>query len=135
MPVLGICVGMQMMANSSEEGTEQGLNWIDSRVIRFNANDQSREITDVPHMGWNDVKPDQDSRLFPSSENIQRFYFLHSYYFEPKNLDHQIGKTEYGIEFCSAVMKENIFGVQFHPEKSHSYGINLLKRFSLIEQC
>lgn len=135
MPVLGVCVGMQMMANSSEEGSEQGLDWIDSRVIRFYENDESKEAIDIPHMGWNDVRPAKNSSLFPPSEDTQRFYFLHSYYFVPSNLDNQIGKTEYGIEFCSAVMKENIFGVQFHPEKSHSYGIDLLKRFSLIEQC
>jgi glutamine amidotransferase len=128
-PVLGICVGMQMLANSSEEGHMPGLGWIPGRVRRF---DQAtlRHSTRLPHMGWNDARPSAPDGLFASLENDARFYFLHSYYFECANPQHGAAETEYGIKFHCAVSSQNIHGVQFHPEKSHHFGTQLLKNFA-----
>ena len=127
-PVLGICVGMQMMANSSEEGNEPGLGWIDAEVLSFNLDDFNQKVP-LPHMGWNDVLPKEDSRLLQGIENPQ-FYFLHSYYFSPKLEIQRLATTIYGREFTSITRSKNIYGVQFHPEKSHRWGMQLLKNFS-----
>jgi imidazole glycerol-phosphate synthase subunit HisH len=130
-PVMGICVGMQMLADSSEEGIESGLGWIKGRVCKFDANlipFKSR----LPHMGWNTIFPKENISLFNGIENQARFYFLHSYYFECDKESEVISKTDYGITYASAVNNENVFGVQFHPEKSHSYGIRLLNNFAKL---
>jgi glutamine amidotransferase len=130
-PVLGICVGMQMMANRSDEGSLSGLGWLDADVKRF---EESRFIgkTHLPHMGWNDVIPETDTKLFQGLSEDWRFYFLHSFYFLPQNSKEIMATTLYGYPFASAVSRENIFGVQFHPEKSHHWGIQLLKNFALV---
>jgi glutamine amidotransferase len=128
-PVLGICVGMQMLANGSDEGIRKGLSWIDGRVCSFASNPPSADLP-TPHMGWNDVVATSGSPLFKGLENGARFYFLHSYFFECRNTEHSSARTEYGFQFDCAVQKGNIFGVQFHPEKSHHWGAALLKNFA-----
>tara|TARA_B100001287_G_C22674226_1_gene526853 strand:- start:314 stop:925 length:612 start_codon:yes stop_codon:yes gene_type:complete len=129
-PVLGVCAGMQILADSSDEGIENGLGWIKGSVRKL----KKIKITDnisLPHMGWNQVFHNKNI-LFDSIESGERFYFVHSYYFENKYDRDKIGITNYSIKFTSSLQKDNIFGVQFHPEKSHKNGIQLLKNFSLI---
>lgn len=125
LPILGVCVGMQIMASKSEEGVLPGLNWIEGKVLKFN-----NEII-LPHMGWNDIKPLINSNLFKDIIN-PKFYFLHSYYYKTNDEKHSISVTNYGNNFISAINKKNIYGTQFHPEKSHEYGIKLLKNFVTI---
>lgn len=127
-PVLGVCAGMQILADHSDEGDESGLSWIPGSVRLFDV-EKVPYITKVPHMGWNDVKP-SDSKLFTDIPTGSRYYFVHSYYFDPKSGEHSIATSNYGIEFSCAVARDNIFGVQFHPEKSHGNGMTLLKNFS-----
>jgi len=129
MPVLGVCAGMQMMANKSDEGQMDGLGWIDGEVKRFD-NSATRHETYLPHMGWNDVVPQCNGGLFRNLESGARFYFLHSYYIVPHDRDSVLAVTDYGGVFASSVHCENIYGTQFHPEKSHQWGINLLKNFA-----
>jgi len=130
MPILGVCVGMQMMADSSEEGNEPGLGWISGKVREFSVINQDDPL---PHMGWNSVRPNSKNNLFDNIDtDMLSFYFLHSYYFECKNSNHSVADTYYGSGFCSSVKNGNIFGVQFHPEKSHVCGVNLLKNFSEV---
>ncbi|TGL37114.1 imidazole glycerol phosphate synthase subunit HisH [Leptospira perdikensis] len=129
-PIVGICVGMQILANSSEEGVKPGLGWIPGRVKKFNFNKLEKKYP-MPHMGWNDVLPNANGfPLFRGLESDSRFYFLHSYYFECEDSNHEISRTEYGTSFSSSVNRGHIFGVQFHPEKSHHYGQILLKNFA-----
>lgn len=127
-PILGVCVGMQMMALGSDEGNLSGLGWIDSRIRHFSK--LSESDLELPHMGWNDVEIVHEHPLFKNLQKDAVFYFLHSYYFQ-ENLNSQVlATTEYGNTYASCVFKDNIFGVQFHPEKSHKSGIQLLKNFS-----
>jgi imidazole glycerol-phosphate synthase subunit HisH len=128
-PVLGICVGMQMLASRSDEGRLPGLGWIAGDVKRFDVSAFSHP-THLPHMGWNDVEPRGDSRLFAGLDAASRFYFLHSYYFAPLHAHDVLASTSYHGTFASAVGAGNVFGVQFHPEKSHQWGIRLLKNFA-----
>ena len=128
-PVIGICVGMQMLANSSEEGELPGLGLIEGEVKKFNIKNIPYK-TKIPHMGWNNASLNLKSPIFKNFKEISKFYFLHSYYFECKNDLNTISTSNYGISFSSSVNKNNIYGVQFHPEKSHSNGINLLKNFN-----
>lgn len=128
-PVIGICVGMQMLSASSDEGKLPGLGWIDGSVKKFDVT-QIRDITHLPHMGWNDVKPVADVPLFTGLMNHARFYFLHSYYFECNKQEDILAVTDYGGQFACAVGSDTIYGVQFHPEKSHHYGIQLLNNFA-----
>ena len=128
-PVIGICVGMQMMAHKSDEGTLDGLCWIDACVNKFDEATINYH-TKLPHMGWNDVKPNENHPLFKGLEQEAIFYFLHSFYFKCSNQENSISKTDYGINFSSSVQYDNIYGIQFHPEKSHSYGERLLKNFA-----
>jgi len=129
--VLGICVGMQMMATCSEEGQQKGLGWIDAKVRRFERAQSGRPL---PHMGWNDVKPKEKDTLFRGIDS-PRFYFLHSYFFAPCNTEHALATTDYGEEFVSCVRAGRIYGVQFHPEKSHDWGVKLLRNFAELESC
>ena len=129
-PILGICVGMQMMTLRSEEGVLPGLGWFDAEVIRFKQ-EASSENQYLPHMGWNDVIPDVSNSLLNGIVD-PKFYFLHSYFFSSENPKHKLATTNYGINFTSAAVNGHIYGVQFHPEKSHDWGIKLLKNFSKI---
>tara|TARA_B100000963_G_C22457216_1_gene593979 strand:- start:269 stop:877 length:609 start_codon:yes stop_codon:yes gene_type:complete len=128
-PILGICLGMQLLGEESEEGKEEGLGLIPGKTIRFNLNDQNLK---VPHMGWNEIKPSKVSNLLENLDNNSRFYFVHSYHFETKIETNSLAKTNYGIEFNSIIQHKNVYGTQFHPEKSHKFGIQLLKNFSNI---
>jgi glutamine amidotransferase len=130
-PVLGICVGMQMLAKRSDEGALDGLGWIDGEVRKFDRAPPSQRAY-LPHMGWNDVEPQCLERLFKDIGATGRFYFLHSYYFAPKDQNMILGVTDYGGTFASCVRAGNIYGVQFHPEKSHQWGIQLLKNFAAM---
>jgi glutamine amidotransferase len=127
-PVLGICVGMQIMARRSDEGELAGLGWIDAEVRKFDEATFTQK-THLPHMGWNDVLPTTTDSLFRAME-APRFYFLHSYYFLPKDPDDVLAITDYNGPFASAIRSANVFGTQFHPEKSHHWGIQLLKNFA-----
>lgn len=126
-PVLGVCVGMQILASSSEEGTESGLGWIPGTVNKIESHKHD-DVLQLPHMGWNDAIATKKNPLLTASE----FYFLHSYYFVPFDEENVIAKFDYGSKMVCAVSKGNIFGVQFHPEKSHHNGSLLLKNFSNI---
>jgi len=128
-PVIGICVGMQMMGNRSDEGKSEGLKWINSEILKFDEN-LIQQRTKLPHMGWNDVMPVNNHPLFRGLEKDAIFYFLHSFYFKCNNPSDSIAFSEYGISFSSAVNRDNIYGIQFHPEKSHQYGEKLLHNFA-----
>jgi glutamine amidotransferase len=123
-PVLGICLGMQLMAKDSEEGKLQGLGWFDAYVVHFKVKNHK-----VPHMGWNTVKIAKPDKIFSDVKAEQRFYFVHSYHMQCLNKEAILTTTEYEYEFTSAITKDNITGVQFHPEKSHKYGMQLLKNW------
>lgn len=129
-PVLGICLGMQLLCQSSEEGDEPGLGFLDAKVKKFHFSENVR--LKIPHMGWNVVRTTRDNSLFPSDTEEKKYYFVHSYYVVPDNPDVTIGVTDYGGSFCSAFQKANIFGVQFHPEKSHRFGMALMSRFAKL---
>lgn len=127
-PILGICLGMQLLTNGSEEGKRAGLGLVDASASKFvfSGNQNLR----IPHMGWNYLRPRRNSVLFDVESNSPpRFYFVHSYYVTCANDDDVVGVTEYGHEFTSAFQHGNVFGVQFHPEKSHKYGMELFRRF------
>lgn len=131
-PVIGICVGMQMMGNRSDEGKLEGLKWIDSEILKFDEN-LIQQRTKLPHMGWNDVAPIKNHPLFIGLEKEAIFYFLHSFYFHCNNPTDRIAVSDYGLSFSSAVNKDNIYGIQFHPEKSHQYGEKLLHNFANLK--
>lgn len=128
-PVIGVCVGMQMLAEGSDEGTRAGLGWISGRVRHFSHAPSNADLP-MPHMGWNDVKPAAEERLFRGLETDARFYFLHSFYFEAADVADVVAHTSYGLEFACAVRRDHVHGVQFHPEKSHQFGSALLKNFA-----
>jgi glutamine amidotransferase len=126
-PLLGICVGAQMLGHASEEGCERGLGWLDMNVRRF----PSLPGVKVPHMGWTDVCPTSaDHSLLQGMMSDPRFYFVHSFYMAPERRENVILEAEYGIRFAAGVANNNIFGVQFHPEKSHRFGKWLLRNFA-----
>jgi glutamine amidotransferase len=127
-PILGVCVGMQMFANRSEEGSQEGLGWIDADVCRFPNNIE----LPVPHMGWNNMDCFIKNDIFNGLDQKSVFYFLHSYYFDSRNESNVLATSEYGINFNSVVVNDNVFGVQFHPEKSHRDGTRLLLNFNSI---
>lgn len=129
LPLLGICVGMQILAQSSEEGSRTGLGWVNGRVRSF-ANNPAAAQLPMPHMGWNDVSPVAGCPLFKGFEDDARFYFLHSFYFECAHAGDAVARSTYGFDFDCAVRSTNVYGVQFHPEKSHHWGTALLKNFS-----
>ena len=122
--LLGICVGMQILANDSEEGNRQGLGLIPGSVRKFD------NIRPIPHVGWNDVLPVKDEFTLLDQSEINKFYFLHSFYFDPINKNHTIGFSKYFYNFSSVIRNKNIIGVQFHPEKSHLSGQKFFKKFS-----
>lgn len=128
-PVLGICVGMQLLAGKSEEGSMPGLGWIDAEVKRFDDR-LFADATHLPHMGWNHVNPRVDDPLFEGVDIEGGYYFLHSYYFAPARQEDVLAEAFYGESFACAVKHHHIYGVQFHPEKSHKAGIGLLENFA-----
>ncbi len=125
-PILGICLGMQLFTNSSEEGVLSGLSWIDAKTKRFNFKNNHLR---VPHVGWNTILNKKDSSLFKDIQKDHRFYFTHSYHVVCENEENVVATTNYGFDFHSVIQKNNILGVQFHPEKSHKEGIKLTKNF------
>jgi glutamine amidotransferase len=126
-PLLGICLGMQLLSNSSEEGNVRGLQYIDGEVTKFRFSKDSK--LKIPHMGWNTVDFKKKNSLIEDMPAESRFYFVHSYHFKCKDQNNVLTTTNYGYEFASAVVKDNIYGVQFHPEKSHKFGMQLLINF------
>jgi len=127
-PILGICLGMQLLSNGSEEGALPGLGLIPGRVCRFNFQDGATSLR-VPHMGWNHVSVHKDHPLAKGLEDGARFYFVHSYHYECESSADKLLTTAYGINFTSGIQRGNIMGVQFHPEKSHRFGMQLIKNF------
>jgi imidazole glycerol-phosphate synthase subunit HisH len=125
--LLGICLGMQLLADGSEEGRMQGLGLVPGTVRRFSV-EQDRPIK-VPHMGWNQVTCSREHPLTTGLDDSARFYFVHSYYFKCEDKQDELLSTNYGFDFSSGVQRDNVMGVQFHPEKSHRYGMQLIKNF------
>jgi glutamine amidotransferase len=125
-PVLGVCVGMQILGDRSDEGKLPGLGWIEGNVRQFDSN----AAINLPHMGWNDVRPARPTPLLRDLENDSRFYFLHSFYFDCAQAEDVAAVSAYGGEFSSVISRGNVHGVQFHPEKSHHFGIRLLSNFA-----
>lgn len=130
-PILGICVGMQMLTNGSEEGVLPGLGWIDAETKKFDFTGSEDRQLKVPHMGWNQLSEFGDNPLFKGlDEQGTKYYFVHSYYVKCAKEDNIGACTTYGLQFHSAIKNENLYGVQFHPEKSHKYGFQLFRNFS-----
>ena len=131
-PVLGICIGLQLMCNHTEEGNTTGMGIFDTQVKRFKMADDS--ALKIPHMGWNLVNKSNDSLLTKDFDNFDEviFDFVHSYFVKVEDEKNSILKTNYGVEFDSAIQKDNIFGAQFHPEKSHKFGMKLFENFARI---
>lgn len=126
-PTLGICLGLQIMTKSSDEGDREGLGWFDARVKRFSFDKESGLKS--PHMGWNSVTPTRPTPFFNGADP-QRFYFVHSYYVESNRADDVLTTTQHGVSFASGLQRANVTGFQFHPEKSHRFGMQLFQRFS-----
>ena len=124
-PILGICLGMQLLANSSEEGKQTGLGWINGRSVKF-----VHSSLKVPHMGWNNIKLTKESSLFEELEIFRKYYFVHSYHLLCEDQTDVLATSNYGINFTAMVRKGNVYGAQFHPEKSHKYGIEILNQFA-----
>jgi len=148
-PILGICLGMQLFSKQSEEGDEPGLGWLDAQTVRFQFPASAQQLKSsakqnaggsdlsvplgqlkVPHMGWNTIKVCQKSPLFIDAEEERRFYFVHSFYMQCNDPRDVLTCTQYGFEFTSAVCRGNILGTQFHPEKSHRFGLAFFKAFA-----
>lgn len=130
-PVLGICLGMQLLTKSSEEGNVDGLGWIDAKTVKFQLSDFPS--LKIPHMGWNEVQLPQKHILCENMYQDPRFYFVHSYHAVCESDANILMTTHFGYDFASGIVKDNIIGVQFHPEKSHKFGMKLFKNF--IEKC
>lgn len=128
-PLLGICLGMQLLTRSSEEGFEAGFGWIPAETVRFDLSAVNGELR-IPHMGWNVVHPRRDSPLLPAEDGEIRFYFANGYHVACDDPEDVIAVTNYGYEFASVVGHDNILGAQFHPEKSHRFGLAMLRNFS-----
>ncbi|MCE5336505.1 MAG: imidazole glycerol phosphate synthase subunit HisH [Desulfobacteraceae bacterium] len=131
-PILGICLGMQLMTNCSEDGDCVGLGWIDAATRRFKPNEFVRKLK-IPHMGWNNIARTREDALLKGIADSAMFYFVHSYRVMCENASDVLARTTYGVEFDSAFRKDNIWGVQFHPEKSHQAGLKLLGNFSSLQ--
>ncbi len=130
-PILGICLGMQILTGESEEGERPGLGWIDARTVRFDFS-AIEERPRIPHMGWNTIRATREDELLAGFDTPPRFYFVHSYHVVCERPDDVIATCDYGFEFTSVVRRGNILGTQFHPEKSHRFGMKVLENFSRI---
>lgn len=128
-PVLGICLGVQLFTHGSEEGTLHGLGWIDAETVRFRFPSESTGLK-VPHMGWNSITVKLDHPLLKGFDEPPRFYFVHSYHVHCHDPGHILATATYGIEFTAAVVYQNVIGTQFHPEKSHKFGLKVLENFA-----
>ncbi|EKQ51111.1 MULTISPECIES: imidazole glycerol phosphate synthase subunit HisH [unclassified Clostridium] len=126
-PLLGICLGMQLITNYSEEGNVKGLGWIDAETVKFRFD--GNENLKVPHMGWNFIKQMNQAKLLYEKYDDSRFYFVHSYYVKCNKEENVVATTNYGFKFDSIIQDDNIVGTQFHPEKSHKFGMKVLKNF------
>lgn len=126
-PILGICLGMQLMAKKSEEGNAEGFGWLDAEVLKFRFPEKIK--FKIPHMGWNQITKTKDSLLMKGIDELSEFYFAHSYYMKMNDRSKILNETKYGCRFTSAIEKANIFGVQYHPEKSHDAGEVFLRNF------
>ena len=133
-PILGICVGLQVMGFGSDEGELPGLGWIHGTVKKFDETKISLKPK-LPHMGWNTINDIQNHKLFKGIDHDFGFYFVHSFYFECEQKENILSTTNYGGEFTSAIYSDHIIGVQFHPEKSHGNGVQLFKNFAELELC
>lgn len=131
LPILGICIGMQIMSLKSSEGKSNGLGWINAEVKKLDNSKSNTQIR-LPHMGWNTINIIDNIDIFNGIGSEARFYFLHSYFVEPINLSDKLATSEYGCNFTSAIRNKKKFGVQFHPEKSHTWGTQILKNFAEI---
>jgi glutamine amidotransferase len=127
-PILGVCLGMQLLTESSQEGPADGLGWISGTTKKF---EKMGDIK-IPHMGWNAVRVVQENKLTESVNDESKYYFVHSYYVEVRDEQSSLLRSEHGVVFDSAIVRENIFGVQFHPEKSHKHGMKLLGSFAKL---
>jgi len=134
-PILGICLGMQLLTQRSEEGQLPGLGWVDAETIRFAFAPDLRPPLKIPHMGWNTVLPASSDSLFSGMAEQPRFYFVHSYHVVCRQAEDVLARAQYGLQFCAALRAGHIFGVQFHPEKSHKYGMQLLRNFAGLGPC
>jgi glutamine amidotransferase len=130
-PLLGVCLGMQLLLESSDEGPGAGFGWIKGHVCRFENSTEFR----IPHMGWNTVNVRRTTPLLDGVSSTARFYFVHSFFVEVEDAVDVIATTSHGVEFASVIGRDNVMGVQFHPEKSHSFGMNVLKNFVGLSTC
>jgi imidazole glycerol-phosphate synthase subunit HisH len=131
--ILGICLGAQLMTHHSQEGDVGGLGWVDATTVKFNFDDQLNANLKVPHIGWNQLVPFRpEEKMLAGIGGDAQFYFVHSYYITCKNRDQAVAQTTYGQIFDSIIKKDNIIGVQFHPEKSHTFGLKLLQNFASL---
>ena len=128
-PILGICLGVQLFTQQSEEGTENGLGWIKGKTIAFDKNRLS-SAQKIPNMGWTDVANYRQSKLFENMHEDPRFYFVHSFHLALQNTTDCMVTANYGYDFAAGVEHDNILGVQFHPEKSHKYGMRIFENFA-----
>lgn len=131
-PILGICLGAQLMCKFSEEGETNGLGWFNANVLSFKGRFASDNELTVPNMGWHEVTIEKQNELVNQLPQETRFYFVHSYFMSANNSIDILMKSEYGFKYASALSNDNLFAVQFHPEKSHKYGFQLLKNFATI---
>lgn len=127
-PILGICLGAQLLTEGSEEGDAAGLGWIKAKTVRFRQEQMDKALK-VPHMGWGDIKIKKESKLLHDLPEEPRYYFVHTYHIECEHKEDELVSCRYGYEFTAGVEKDNVLGVQFHPEKSHKYGMKLLQNF------
>jgi glutamine amidotransferase len=134
-PILGLCLGMQLFSHKSEEGAEPGLGWLEATTVRFSFAGSQAALLKVPHMGWNYIWPERADPLLADLPDEPCFYFVHSYHLVCSNADDVLASTHYGYDFPAMVHRGNIYGAQFHPEKSHKYGMALLKNFAERVPC
>lgn len=127
-PIFGICLGLQLFSRKSEEGNLPGLGWLEADTIRFQFKGSSNDLK-IPHMGWNEITIKRENPLLSGFEDVARFYFVHSYHVVCQHTEDELARSHYGIDFTAAVCHENIMGTQFHPEKSHKFGLKVMSNF------